>query len=248
MNSRILQSMNIVVDSGNTFSKIGWFEHNTMLGCRYGLSFSELMETVNAFGDSPDSILYSSVNVPVETFKGHLQLKVPVLHLTNEVHVPIAKNYDTPDTLGVDRIAASVGAVVVVGGGNVLVIDMGSCITCDYVDADNVFQGGMILPGMKMRYKAMHTFTARLPLVETVDSPPLIGKSTVSCMQSGVVNGIISEINGIIENFRNNYKDCSVVMCGGDLTFFENHIKPPIFAVPELVLIGLNRILQYNVA
>ncbi len=240
--------MNIVVDSGNTFSKIGWFEQGKLLDCRYGLLFNELTEIINASESIPDSILYSSVGTPVEVFREHLQLQVPVLHLTHTMPVPLGKNYQTPETLGVDRIAAATGAVTVCGHGNVLVIDMGTCITCDYVDSNEVFQGGMIIPGMRMRFKAMHTFTARLPLVEATLRPELIGKSTASCMQSGVMNGIISEINGIIEIFRINYPDCNVVICGGDLSFFENHIKPPIFAVPELVLIGLNRILQYNVA
>jgi len=248
VNNGFLQCMNIVVDSGNTFSKIAWFEGNQMVDSRYGLTFSQLMEILNSAPVLPDTILFSSVGITPAFFQKHLQLQVPVLHLTNTLPTPIKKNYDTPETLGVDRIAAAIGALEIVHQGNIVVIDMGSCITCDYIDSDGVFQGGMILPGMKMRFKAMNAFTARLPLVEPVQAQALIGKSTMTCMQSGVMNGIISELNGIVENFRTNFPGCSVVMCGGDLSFFENHIKPPIFAVPELVLIGLNRILQYNVA
>jgi type III pantothenate kinase len=162
--------------------------------------------------------------------------------------VPLVKDYDTPETLGADRVAAAVGATVLFPDEELVVIDMGTCITYDYVDRREHFQGGLISPGMRMRFQAMHTFTLRLPLIEAIEVPSLIGKSTRHAMQSGVMNGLIAEINGIVDAYRSQSPNCRVVLCGGDVPFFESLLKPPIFVVSELVLIGLNRILQYNVA
>ena len=121
-------------------------------------------------------------------------------------------------------------------------------ITYELLDKNGVFQGGLISPGMRMRFSALHTFTKRLPLVEPENDSVFIGKSTLQSMQSGVVNGILAEIEGIIERYRHETSTLCVVTCGGDAPFFESKLKHPIFAVPELVLIGLNRILLYNVA
>jgi type III pantothenate kinase len=131
---------------------------------------------------------------------------------------------------------------------NVLVVDMGTSITYDLLDSLGTFQGGLISPGVRMRFKALHTFTKRLPLFDPEKDPGFIGKSTKQAMQSGVMNGTLAEIEGIINRYRHEIPSLCVVLCGGDLPFFESSLKPPIFAVPELVLIGLNRILTYNVA
>jgi type III pantothenate kinase len=97
-----------------------------------------------------------------------------------------------------------------------------------------------------MRFKAMHTFTARLPLVPWNDAVGLIGNSTERCLQSGVLNGILGEMNGVIEQYADKFTDLKVILCGGDAPFFENQLKHTIFAAPDLVLMGLNRILRYN--
>jgi type III pantothenate kinase len=98
-----------------------------------------------------------------------------------------------------------------------------------------------------MRFKAMHTFTARLPLIEAVAEAQLVGDSTQTCMQSGVMNGILEEMRGIIARVQQKYPSLRVILCGGDAALFENQLKPSIFAAPELVLVGLNRILNHNV-
>ncbi len=170
----------------------------------------------------------------------------PKIYLNPETLLPINKNYETPETLGSDRIAGAVGANFLFPNQNCLIIDMGTAIKYDYVSADGTFQGGIISPGKRIRFEALHTFTKRLPLVEATEIPDLIGKSTITCIQSGVVNGIIAEVNGMIENYKN-LGDCQVILCGGDAPFFESRIKKPTFANSNLVLIGLNRILQYNV-
>ena len=238
--------MNIAVDSGNTYSKIGWFDGDVLVRHKTRLVWTELMEEIR--NEPPDSIIYSSVSSSVEEFKNGLLLDVPILDLTSQTPIPIKKDYKTPETLGADRIAAAIGANWLFPNEDLVVIDMGTCITYDLVDRAGVFQGGIISPGMKMRFMAMHSFTKRLPLIEPTMSSVFIGKSTREALESGVMNGVLAEMEGIIERYRHTSPSLRVVICGGDVPFFETRLKPTIFAVSELVLIGLNRILRYNVA
>lgn len=238
--------MNIVVDSGNTYSKIGWFDGEKLIRYTTHLEFPELIRNIREA--APAFLLYSSVSRTREEFEEALGEVMNVIVLTPDTPLPIGKNYDTPQTLGADRIAAAAGANYLYPSEDLLVIDMGTCITYDLIDRDAVFQGGLISPGVRMRFNAMHTFTKRLPLFEPEQEPDLIGKSTRQAMQSGVMNGTLAEIEGIIDRYRHKYPSLRVVLCGGDAAFFESSLKPPIFAVPELVLIGLNRILTYNVS
>lgn len=239
--------MNIVVDSGNTYSKIGWFEGDELIRHESRLSFAELVGAVRAT-TAVDRILYASVSHPLEKFFAAVQPIVPVLHLDNQTRLPITKDYATPATLGVDRLAAAVGAVALFPGEDRLVIDMGTCITYDFVDQAACFQGGAISPGMRMRFKAMHSFTERLPLVEPDASPALIGKSTRDAMLSGVMNGLAAELTGFIDRYRAKIPACRVLICGGDAPYFEKLLPAPVTVAAELVLIGLNRILNHNVA
>lgn len=236
--------MNLAIDSGNTYSKIGWFDENRLVRYVTGLRFDEMVAAVSK--EPGEKIIFSSVSYSPDDFRSALQLNVPVLRLSNSTPMPIGVSYETPQTLGVDRLAAAAGANSLFPGSDLIVIDAGTCITYDLIDAEGVFQGGAIAPGLKMRLKAMHHFTKRLPLIEEPQEAGLIGKSTVKAMQSGAVNGMAREIEGMIGAYREQYEDARVLMCGGDVSFFESRLKLPIFAVPELVLIGLNRILQYN--
>jgi type III pantothenate kinase len=238
--------MNIVIDSGNTYSKAGWFENEKLLRYTTGLSFDELIRTIRE--EQPEHILFSSVSYTEAEFTEALQMPVRVQSLSPQTLLPISKHYDTPETLGADRIAACAGANFLFPDEDILVIDMGTCITYDLIDSSAAFQGGLISPGVRMRFKAMHSFTKRLPMVDPETGPELIGKSTRTAMLSGVMNGTLAEIEGIIQRYRHKFPELRVVICGGDVTFFESSMKPPIFAVPELVLIGLNRILTYNVS
>jgi len=238
--------MNIVVDSGNTYSKVGWFSGDKLIRYQFGLRFEELIVSIRS--DVPERIAYSSVSRSSEEFKNALKLDIPFLDLTGSTSIPLGINYETPDTLGADRVAAAVGANWLFPNENLVVIDMGTCITYDLINSDGIFHGGLISPGMKMRFSALHTFTKRLPLAEPNPNPLFIGKSTLKCLQSGVIYGILAEIEGIIEKYRHETSTLRVVTCGGDAPFFESKLKHPIFAVPELVLIGLNRILLHNVA
>ncbi len=238
--------MNLSIDLGNTYAKTGFFQEGKLLETNWKLTYSELVDYVQKI--HPQRIMVSSVSYSED------QLRDEFSKITSEIYllkittpVPLTKLYDTPETLGADRVAAAVGAKVLYPEKNCLVIDMGTCITYDLVDADDNFHGGIISPGVRMRFKAMNVFTKRLPLLEPEDIPDLIGKSTKHAMQSGVMNGLLAEINGLIEEYEKVLTNINVIFCGGDATYFANRIKYPNFVVPELVLIGLNRILEYNV-
>ena len=243
--------MNAAIDLGNTFAKIGWFGNETLIEARYKIPLDELLETV--MQQLPEQAILSSTSHDTQSYADLLQkLGVRVVQLSPSLPLPIGKEYDTPQTLGADRLAAAVGAKVLFPEDSCLVIDMGTCVTYDWVSVEAVFQGGIISPGLRMRFQAMHTFTKRLPLIDIGAKgfsgfPDLVGKSTQSAMQSGVFNGLLAEIEGFIERYKRERGECQVLLCGGDAPLFENSLKNRIFAAPNLVLVGLNRILQYNV-
>ena len=244
-------SMNVAIDLGNTFAKIGWFEGDSLLEARYKIPFEDLEATL--LSRMPQQAILSSTSHETQPYADFLQtLGIKVVQLSPNLPLPIVKNYDTPQTLGADRLAAAVGAKVLFPNAHCLVIDMGTCITYDWVSADAIFEGGIISPGLRMRFQAMHTFTKRLPLIDVAMHdhsvwPSLVGKSTITAMESGVFNGLLAEIDGFIARYQHERGECQVLLCGGDAALFENSLKNRIFAAPNLVLVGLNRILQYNV-
>jgi type III pantothenate kinase len=242
--------MNLSIDLGNTYAKTGLFSEGKLVETNWKLTYQDLVDYVQSI--HPQKIIVSSVSYSEEQLKdGFSNITPDIYLLKSTTPVPLTKLYDTPETLGADRVAAAIGAKVLYPEKNCLVIDMGTCITYDLVDADDNFHGGIISPGVRMRFKAMNTFTKRLPLLEPEGIPEgipeLIGKNTKHAMQSGVMNGLLAEINGLIEEYDKVLTNINVIFCGGDATYFANRIKNPNFVVPELVLIGLNRILEYNV-
>jgi type III pantothenate kinase len=238
--------MNLAIDLGNTFAKTGLFDKGKLIEINWKFTYPDLQKYVKSI--NPECIIISSVSYSEEQLKEDFSaFSASLLLLKNTTQVPLIKLYDTPETLGADRIAACIGAKVVFPEQNAMVIDMGTCITYDLVDNKDQFHGGIISPGARMRFQAMNTFTQRLPLLEPEDLPSIIGKSTKHAMESGVMNGICAEINGFIEEYTKVLTKINVIFCGGDATFFANRIKYPNFVIPELVLIGLNRILEYNV-
>lgn len=237
--------MNVIVDYGNSSAKVGIFDEHKLFQKHLFRKSDDLEAFIKNF--SGENIIISSVNTEatlIASWTGHFK---NTFVLTHALPLPVKNNYATPHTLGVDRIAAVCGAQYAFPGRNCLVIDAGTCITYDFIDATANYYGGSISPGLNMRFKAMHTFTARLPLVQPVDNPELIGNSTESCMQSGAIIGLCEEINGVIRRYDEKFDNLQVILCGGDAPFFENKLKASIFASPELVLSGLNSILIYNV-
>lgn len=237
--------MNLVVDIGNTRIKTAAFEGSLL---KEKHLFSDLGGLKGYFSSREfDHAIVSSVSTDTSIVVPLLPVSGKKLQLTTSLGFPIRIAYDTPDTLGVDRIAAACGAFQLFPGEDCLVIDMGTCITYDFLSSAGVYEGGAIAPGVKMRFAAMHHFTARLPMVEPVVNPPTTGKSTSSSLQSGVIHGVLGEINGFISRYQSQFGQVRTVACGGDLAFFENSLKPSIFVAPDLVLTGLNRILLHHV-
>jgi type III pantothenate kinase len=240
-----LAPLNLIIDIGNTRVKSATFDGIHLSEKK---SFKEIGELKLHLSDKRfDHCIVSSVSTDTSTVLPWLPVEGKKIQLTSTLGFPIHIGYDTPHTLGVDRIAAACGAYQLFPGEDCLVIDMGTCITYDFLSAEGVYEGGSIAPGVKMRFAAMHHFTARLPMVEPVTDPPLTGKTTVTSMQSGVINGVLQEINGYISRYQSQHAKLKTVACGGDLAFFENSIKPSIFVAPDLVLLGLNRILLHHV-
>ena len=160
--------------------------------------------------------------------------------------VPVTNAYHTPQTLGMDRLAAAVGARSMKPGHDILVIDAGTAVTCDFVSADGTFAGGTIAPGIELRLKALHEHTGALPLVERHGSLPLFGYDTETSIRSGVVNGIRREILGTMHEMKQLYPSLLFFLTGGDANCFGMTGKSGIFAVDNLVLRGLDSIVKYN--
>lgn len=237
--------MNVVVDYGNSSAKVGIFQERKLIQKHILKSVGELQTFLAE--SSSESIIVSSVSQDPEKVLTWAKSSKNKFILTHTLPLPIQNRYATPETLGVDRLAAVCGAQSSFPNERCLVIDMGSCITYDFLDEKGQYHGGSISPGFQMRFQAVHTFTAKLPLVKPVTDPELIGKSTETNIQSGVIHGLMEELKGIIALYQHKFGDIRVILCGGDAHFFENKLKGFIFAVPDLVLIGLNTILIHNV-
>ena len=237
--------MNVVVDYGNSSAKVAIFNHLNLIEKH---TFSDPDELKNFLQRSTaDHCIVSSVTTDAKQVTQWAVNAKQKFILSHSLPLPITIAYKTPHTLGVDRIAGACGALQLFPGSSSLVIDAGSCITYDFVDASGTYHGGGISPGLMMRFKAVHTFTARLPLINPTENPELIGNTTEASIQSGVIYGLAAEIDGIIDRYRSQFPDLKVILCGGDTRFFENKLKDSIFASPDLVLIGLNSVLIHNV-
>jgi type III pantothenate kinase len=165
----------------------------------------------------------------------------------NNIKIPIKNLYQTPATLGHDRIAGAVAAAAVYPNSNILIVDFGTAITVDFVSADGEFVGGVISPGLKMRLRALNEFTQVLPLCNVPEQTYLTPQSTETAITSGVVNGIVFEIQGYIDRYMEKYPELRIVFTGGDGGYFSQRFKNPMMATRDLVVYGLNRILEYNV-
>ena len=226
----------IGVDIGNTAIKTAEFLPNGIGEVQRWDSIDKMLQN-----NKDVDLVVSSVGARNLSFK-------PYLEVSSQTRLPIRLNYDTPQTLGSDRIAAAVGAWIQFPERNLLIIDGGTCITYDIVTSDGYFQGGIISPGLNTRYRAMNAFTSGLPLLEPSElkGDHLEGKSTEECMKIGAQMGLNFEINGILESFNKKYDRLQVVMTGGLLPSFESKLKAPIFASSKIVLEGLHAIWKIN--
>ncbi|WP_044402354.1 type III pantothenate kinase [Lacinutrix sp. Hel_I_90] len=240
--------MNLIVDVGNSFTKLAVFEQSSML-LKVRIETEDCVKEIKKLQNIYENFefaIVSSVGKLDETAINFLKKAFQLQILTHETNLPFKNLYATPKTLGIDRMALVCAAVKQFPDRNVLIIDAGTCITFDFITAENEYLGGAISPGIRMRYKAMHNQTANLPLLDTGIPNHIIGNSTATSMHSGVFYGVISEIDGNIERYLEKYSDLTVILTGGDTKMLSKQFKSSIFADSDFLLKGLNFILQYN--
>ena len=242
--------MNLIIDIGNTRAKLAVFNEDAIL--------KKVISDIKSIAKNVKKLqkkyvlkncIISSVSKSEPSEFTFLDDFNKIINLNHQTKIPFTNKYSSPSTLGVDRIALASAAVTKYSNKNVLVLDAGTCITYDFITLKNEYLGGAISPGIAIRYKALHQFTANLPQL-TESNFTLIGTDTESSMHSGVLNGIVSEIDGIINQYQTKYQtkyqNLTIVLTGGDTNFLAKKLKSTIFANPNFLLEGLNSILIYN--
>ena len=240
--------MNLVIDVGNTLVKLGVFDLGKLI-YRKSIEKEKFLNTLSEISITHPHILKaiaSSVGKLSEKQISRLKQLYPTIILDHTTKVPFTNKYATPNTLGVDRIALISASATQYSNKYVLVIDAGTAITYDFLSSNNEYLGGAISPGILLRYKSLHNYTAKLPLLETETPKDFIGSTTKNSLHSGVVNGVIHEIDGFIDAYKNKFTDLTVILTGGDAHFLRDSIKNDIFANQNFLLEGLNHILDYN--
>lgn len=233
--------MNLIVDIGNTRTKLTSFKANKIV--KVGVLQNEAINIQDVLDqNSGIPIILSSV----KAFNQALKLHPLQVLLTTELDLPIISHYKSK-TIGLDRLASAVGAYDLFPNENCLIIDLGSAITVDFLNRTGTFEGGNISLGMAFRFKALHNFTSKLPLVNPNGPIHLYSKKTDDAIRSGVIKSILYEIEGYIDEYQKIYPNIRIILTGGDGNFFAKQLKKLIFANENLVAIGLNRILNYNV-
>jgi type III pantothenate kinase len=239
--------MNLIIDIGNSRTKLAVFDGDKLIRQK---GFERInLSVIKSFLKSNTKIksaILSSVADFDNSISVFLKSKLFYFELNEKTPVPIKNKYGTPGTLGKDRVANAVGAAALFAGKNILIVDAGTCLKFDFIDKNKTYKGGAISPGLIMRYKSLHQFTARLPLVKPTGKASLTGNTTKASIISGVQNGMLFEIKGAIKEYQKKYSSLKVILAGGDYAFFANYLKNSIFAAPNLTLSGLNEILKYN--
>ena len=237
--------MKLIIDIGNSETKLALFSEKKMdkFIRHTSLSFQVIQSFIK--GRSIKKVIVSSVK-KINPLIKRLKKEYDVMILDHDTDIPINNMYKTPETLGKDRLAAVVGAACLYKNKNILIIDLGTCLTFDIINSEKIYIGGRISLGLKMRYLALSHYTDNLPCCDIKRIEKKIGDDTFSSIHAGVQQGMIDELNSFIEGFIKENKHNIVVITGGDYIFFEKALKNTIFANPFLVLEGLNEILDYN--
>lgn len=240
--------MNLTIDIGNTSVKCIIFNDTVPVwrGVYGKLNLKEIEKVIRKYKVG-HCLISTVVKIKESTVRSIAQM-VHLEILNPSTKLPVKNRYQTPETLGNDRLANVVAASFLFPGKNVLVIDAGTCIKYDFINSKKEYLGGSISPGMRMRFMALNEFTDRLPLVKEGKKRILTGKSTKEAIQSGVMTGIETEISGIIRLYKSRYKSLKIILTGGDAFRFAGELKLSIFAAAELVNLGLNEIIRFNAA
>lgn len=239
--------MNLVLDIGNSYIKIALFEKSELIQkFQFSDNFEKnILDTLSNY-EIKYSII-SNVGKIENTIIELLNNTTNLLFLSNQLKFPFKNLYNSKNTLGQDRLALVSAAAFKFPKDNVLIIDAGSCITYDFKNFKNEYLGGGISPGISMRFKSLNSFTANLPLISSTNSFKLVGDTTKSSLISGVMNGTVSEINGIIKQYFEEFKNIKIILTGGDSNFLRKRIKNSIFADQNFLLKGLNKLLEDNI-
>lgn len=238
--------MRLIIDVGNTKTKYYLYQNGEYQTGGYAKTIPAIRKSLAQEWDKISTIVYADVQENVdqkalaETFIPHPVIGVKALKY------PFATLYKTPETLGDDRIALVAAATKKFPKQNCLIIDAGSCLTFDLITADSQYLGGAISPGLNMRFKALHHFTGKLPLVTIDNLPKGHGNSTLTSIQVGVVQGVLHEIEGQIRQYEQKFTPLTVILTGGDGLFLSKSLKNTIFAEPNFLAEGLDFLLQYN--
>lgn len=240
--------MNLVIDVGNTAVKLAVFDGVKMVSITKE-SKTRVVSTVKSLIKKfkIDNAIISKVGYISPQTTNKISQLTKLVILDQDTLLPFQNCYKTPETLGADRMALAAAAVLQYPNTHVFVIDAGTCITYDFVNEHHQYLGGAISPGLTMRYKAMHTFTEKLPLLKPSVTNQLTGGTTVESMHTGTFVGILNEIDGFIDAYKNIYPNLTVILTGGDAKILGNQLKNSIFANSNFLLEGLNSILEFNI-
>lgn len=238
----------LVFDLGNTAWKLALFEGDELRFTEYCFEAnfeSHLKESLPRLPEIKSAILSSVIDTPpsvIKLLRSNFNLHI----LSHESNLPFKNLYETPQTLGIDRMAAMAGTLMHFGHSNVLSIDAGTCIKYDYLNENFEYLGGAISPGIEMRCKAMNTFTDKLPLIKPDGQFKLIGKSTNECLNTGAVLGSYAEVYQMITYYKHYYPEVKVLISGGFYKYFDERKEDRIYVLPNIQLFGLKVILRIN--
>jgi len=238
--------LNLVVDIGNTCVKVALFEENILIEKKIYNSVSDLLSDTLFIFKAKNAIIGSVVD-GLDDFYTSLNAIIPTQIFKADTKIPLKNLYQSVSTLGSDRIIASVGGYYLYPNSNLLIIDAGTCIKYNFTNSKNEYLGGGISPGIQMKFKALNQFTSKLQLInfdKTYNT--LIGTNTENSILSGVLNGTVEEIDGIINQYKAQFTNLICVLTGGDCEYLAKRLKNSIFAHQNLILIGLNDILNYT--
>ena len=243
--------MNLIIDIGNTQVKTAVFDTDNKLIDLQKNTIENILKDIEHQADkfAVTYAIVSKVGKEIEGLEAFFEAQaIPLFYLTAHCKLPFSLQYKTPETIGADRLALVAGALLYRQNQNMLIIDAGTCVTYDFIDENNVYYGGAISPGLFLRYKSLNDYTAHLPLLKPENKTvELIGNSTSSSIQSGVIYGLVAEIEAIIVKYNLKFKDLTVFLTGGDKKLLDSYIKNKIFVNSNSLLMeGMNYILNLN--